>query len=522
MMAKKDESGAKFRLHTKGASEIILELCNRMAMPDGSIAELTPEKKKELEGIIDKLAESGKRTLCLGYKDFDQDMGEVWDSEEETEKDLTLLCIVGIEDPLRDDVKDSVAKCQKSGIIVRMVTGDNPKTAKNIAQQCGIYQEGALVMEGPEFRKLSDEELDAILPKLRVLARSSPTDKHRLVSRLIENGEVVAVTGDGTNDAPALKKADVGLAMGKSGTQVAQEASDIIIMDDNFTSIVLAVKWGRSIYENIRKFLQFQLTVNVVALVLTIIASFSTFAKPSDEDFQNLELPLTAVQLLWVNLIMDTFAALALATEPPVEELLDRKPYGRKDSLITLRMWFHIIGQAVFQLAVLLVLYYAGPYLFYEAWGTPVGEFERLQTNTAVFNAFVFCQIFNEINCRKIQPNQWNILQGIHRSWLFIFIFCITAVFQAIIVELIWLDRAFGWGDNPIFSRFVQTVGLTWWQWLITVAIGFLSVPYSQILRAITRIIPEEIDLSCLKFEEEESDSDDEPNAIEVYNEERN
>lgn len=196
-----------------------------------------------------------------------------------------------------------------------MVTGDNIKTAKRIAQDCGILTPTGLAMEGPEFDALSDEEMDKILPRLQVLARSAPEHKLKLVKRLMHNGEVVSVTGDGTNDAPALKAADVGLSMGISGTEVAKEASKIVIMDDNFNSIKQAVLWGRCVYDNIRKFLQFQLTVNVVALVVAFIGALTGRGTP-----------LKAVQLLWVNLIMDTMAALALGTEKPTPSLLFRKP----------------------------------------------------------------------------------------------------------------------------------------------------------------------------------------------------
>lgn len=208
---------------------------------------------------------------------------------------------------------------------MRMLTGDNILTAKSISKQCGILDaDDQIAIEGPEFRKYSDEKIDEIIPRLRVIARSSPEDKLRLVKRLRELGEVVAVTGDGTNDSPSLKEADVGFAMGIMGTEVAKEASDIILLDDNFNSIVKAILWGRNVFDSIKKFVQFQLTVNLVAVIISFIGAVTGG-----------ESPLKAVQLLWVNLIMDTLAALALATEAPTPELLDRPPHGRKASLIT-------------------------------------------------------------------------------------------------------------------------------------------------------------------------------------------
>ncbi|KAK5241819.1 plasma membrane calcium, partial [Cryomyces antarcticus] len=232
-------------------------------------------------------------------------------------KDMTFLGVVGIHDPLREGVKEAVLACQKAGVFVRMVTGDNIQTAKAIAEECGIYTEGGVAMEGPEFRKLKRKEMDQIIPKLQVLARSSPDDKRILVKRLKELGETVAVTGDGTNDAPALKMADVGFSMGIAGTEVAKEASAIILMDDNFSSIVKALMWGRAVNDAVKKFLQFQLTVNITAVTLAFVSAVAS----SDETSV-----LTAVQLLWVNLIMDTLAALALATDPPTLSILDRKP----------------------------------------------------------------------------------------------------------------------------------------------------------------------------------------------------
>jgi len=230
-------------------------------------------------------------------------------------------------------VPDAIKQCKKAGIVVRMVTGDNINTARSIAYKCGILDDedcvNNLVIEGREFNNrirddngnIKQELIDQIWPKLRVLARSSPTDKHTLVkgiidSKLTESREVVAVTGDGTNDGPALKIADVGFAMGIAGTDVAREASDIILTDDNFTSIVKAVIWGRNVYDSISKFLTFQLTVNVVAVMVSCIGAITSG-----------ESPFSAIQLLWVNLIMDTFAALALATELPTEALLDRKVF---------------------------------------------------------------------------------------------------------------------------------------------------------------------------------------------------
>lgn len=388
-----------YRVHVKGASEIILNLCSfvlslDMQQDDEPVAtaDLTSEDRVRIEQTIQNYAKRSLRTIGIAYRDFEEwppkgASGVSEDSNDDQvpyedlvhDKSLTFIGVVGIEDPLREGVPEAVQACQRAGVFVRMVTGDNLVTAKSIAKQCGIYTPGGVVMEGPAFRKLTLAEMDAILPRLQVLARSSPEDKRILVSRLRELGDIVAVTGDGTNDGPALKMADVGFSMGIAGTEVAKEASSIILMDDNFSSIVKAIMWGRCVNDAVKKFLQFQLTVNITAVMLTFISAVASSDQKS---------VLTAVQLLWVNLIMDTFAALALATDPPTLELLARNPEPRNAPLITFRMWKMIIGQAIFQVVVTLVLLYSSV-LNYPS--------DSVVLQTVVFNTFVFCQIFNEI-----------------------------------------------------------------------------------------------------------------------------
>jgi calcium-translocating P-type ATPase len=387
-------------IHVKGASELLVEASSRINI-NGTVSTFTKEIKTEILQRVSQIASKGIRTLCYSYQNLGKDLKIHQDS------DLIFLCLLGIEDPLRIEVPESVRKCKQAGIKVRMVTGDNVLTAQKISEECGIYDgipELYKVMEGPDFREIAQSNpslLPTVVRKLQVLARSSPEDKLTLVNALQAIGEIVAVTGDGTNDAPAMKNAAVGLAMG-SGTQVAKEASDIIIQDDNFATILTACKWGRGIYENIRKFLQFQLTVNVVALSLVLITSIGSVIqnKPSSN-----ELPLTAIQLLWVNLIMNSFAALGLSTEKPSRNLLDRPPFKASDSIITPYMMAAIITQSTMQLAILIPLYYFGETIglakpFYFADNL---VFTASQTNkTMVFNTFVFLQLFNQINARKI------------------------------------------------------------------------------------------------------------------------
>eukprot|EP00753_Platysulcus_tardus_P006997 PLAT14760.1.p2 GENE.PLAT14760.1~~PLAT14760.1.p2 ORF type:complete len:1060 (-),score=639.07 PLAT14760.1:215-3394(-) len=502
----------RLRLYVKGASEIVLGLCQQQTLADGSEAELTEEDAEGMNGFILEMADNALRTIGIAHRDFPADWlpadGPPADAPEE---ELVLDAIVGIIDPLRGDVKEAVKTCVGAGITVRMVTGDNLHTACAIARDCGILTEGGVSLEGPEFRRMTPAELDAVLPKLQVLARSSPEDKHTLVTRLngkglpqnreqweaehpdlswdtdrdttlpgyleewsavYSEGQVVGVTGDGTNDAPALRIADVGLAMGKSGTEVAKDASDIVILDDKFSSIVKAVLWGRAVYDNIRKFLQFQLTVNVVALALTFIAAVASF-----------DPPLNAVMMLWVNLIMDTMGALALATEKPTMALLDRRPYKRSTSLISMPMWRNIMVQSLFQLILQLVLLWAGAGLFgVNEGGTclqtgPPDEdgrelcIKRDHSHfTIMFNTFVFCQLFNEFNARGIRDEK-NPFAGLFGNVIFMGVIVVTVVLQLLLVT-------FG-GD------FVQTVPLTFVQWLATIALGAISIPVGLLMRYI-------------------------------------
>jgi Ca2+ transporting ATPase len=364
-----------------------LEHCDRY-MKDGVEVKLTEEKKKELlKVVIPGFASKCYRTILVAhcsYNDSDWSQKKVnsnnFESEGDRESVENSLCVVGIfglMDPLRPGIREAVLQCQKSGINVRMVTGDNIDTAIAISKEAGIISadvdgtKGYTCMNGKEFREAigglsskivdgkeidcvaNQEIFDKITAELRVLARSSPEDKYLLVTGLKEQQKVVAVTGDGTNDAPALAKADVGFAMGISGTDVAKNACDIVLTDDNFCSVLTAVKYGRNVYDNVRKFLQFQLTVNVVALFI-VFAGSVIFADP----------PLTSVQMLWVNLIMDTFAALALATEPPNNELLNRQPQGKNESIVSRTMWRNIIGQSIYQIAWLMVILFAGKDIF--------------------------------------------------------------------------------------------------------------------------------------------------------------
>ncbi|XP_074024455.1 plasma membrane calcium-transporting ATPase 1 isoform X7 [Numenius arquata] len=470
-------SDGSFRIFSKGASEIVLKKCFKILSANGEPKVFRPRDRDDIvKTVIEPMASEGLRTICLAFRDFPAGEPEPeWDNENDIVTGLTCIAVVGIEDPVRPEVPDAIKKCQRAGITVRMVTGDNINTARAIALKCGILNPGEdfLCLEGKDFNRrirnekgeIEQERIDKIWPKLRVLARSSPTDKHTLVKGIIdstvfEQRQVVAVTGDGTNDGPALKKADVGFAMGIAGTDVAKEASDIILTDDNFTSIVKAVMWGRNVYDSISKFLQFQLTVNVVA----VIVAFTGACITQDS-------PLKAVQMLWVNLIMDTLASLALATEPPTESLLLRKPYGRNKPLISRTMMKNILGHAFYQLVVVFTLLFAGEKIFdIDSGRNAPLHAPPSEHYTIVFNTFVMMQLFNEINARKIHGER-NVFEGIFNNAIFCSIVLGTFVVQIIIVQF---------GGKP-FSCSELSIE----QWLWSIFLGMGTLLWGQLISTI-------------------------------------
>lgn len=503
----------RYRVFIKGAAEIVFSRCQYRRNEDDEVEVITKDLKKDINDEIKSLASGALRAISLAHKDFvkctswppedlrDEDdssiaseeklFGEVFhpgkggsndDRLDDEEKGFILDGIVGIQDPLREGVKYSVEQCQRAGVTVKMVTGDNIITAKAIAENCHILSEEAArdldsAMEGPQFRKLSKKERMRIAPKLRVLARSSPEDKRLLVKSLKELSEVVAATGDGTNDAPALKLADVGFSMGISGTEVAREASDIILMTDDFSAIVNAIKWGRCVSVSIKKFIQFQLTVNVTAVILTFVSSVSSMEEKS---------VLTAVQLLWVNLIMDTLAALALATDKPDPMIMDRTPLGRSAPLISVSTWKMILIQSALQLTVTFFLTFNGHVFFFPGNDSLSGH-EQQQVNACIFNTFVWLQFFTLLVSRKLDEadgiKSWrerltktnlDFLQDLFRNGYFIAIMVLIGGCQILIMF-------FG---GAAFSIAHQTPAM----WTTAIVLGSLSIPVGILVR----IIPDE------------------------------
>lgn len=453
----------------KGAPERILLRCSKI-LNDGTVQPLTPEVRAKLENLVAEASSRGLRILAFGEGTLPED-GSLNDVslgnlvEDEPYKEFTLTGILGIADPLRPEVPDAVAHCQKAGIVVKMVTGDALPTARAIAHDAGIYSGSTseLIMTSEEFNAIPDEELPEKAKALRVLARSTPSDKLRLVKALHEDGEVVAMTGDGTNDAPALKFADVGLAMGKTGTEVAKEASDIVLMSDDFTNIVTGVRWGRTLYQNIQRFLQFQLSVNAAALLCAVIGPCV-----------GVPLPLTVTQLLWINIIMDTFAAIAYSTQPPRANVLDQPPIKRHANIITPEMLLNIGIVSVYQTSVLFASLFGGWFVTKEVNGT--FEVQSLESLTIFFTTLVMFQFWHKFNCRSLSGHESAFCDILKCRGFLAIVFLITLT-QIVLVQI------------PAVGVFFRTVPLTFMQWFEITALTSTVLVVGWIARKLSVLI---------------------------------
>lgn len=423
------------RVFIKGSPEKIISMC--LFEDDTRVAHIYKE--------MEKLQKEAKRILAFCHKDVDDYLNC------EMESGMIFDGFVAIADPVRADAFDAVQKCAESGINIKMLTGDNIVTARAIGQELGILEEDSIVIEAAEIEKLSDHELSGIIDRIRIIARSMPGTKMRIVNLLKSRGNVVAVTGDGINDAPALKNADVGIAMGKTGTEVSKEASDIILLDDSFSTIVKAIEWGKGIYENFQRFIQFQLTVNLVA-VLTVILC----------EILGREVPFTTIQLLWVNLIMDGPPALSLGLEAVRKNIMKDKPIERDAPILTSNMFFNIGTNGVFIVIMMMALIVGNP--------LNVPPQEQL---CVVFVVFVLFQLFNAFNARVLTGE--SIFKNILNNRIMLLMILATFIIQILITQFggyvfrtvaldvdVWIKMLLYSCSVVVFSEGVKLIRRAW------------------------------------------------------------
>lgn len=423
--------------YSKGNPEKVLDYCI-----------MEEDVRARIEAKMTAFQENACRVIAFAHKSLG-DAAQCPRERQELEKEMIFDGFVAITDPLRAEVSEAVERCRCAGIDLKILTGDNLITASAIAEELHLLDEAHIAIEARQLEELSDQEFSAILPKVRVIARSTPLIKMRVVKTLKAMSHVVAVTGDGINDAPAIKHADVGVAMGISGTEVSKEASDIVLLDDSFATIVKAVQWGRGIYENFQRFIQFQLTVNVASVVTVIACLLSGFAAP-----------FTALQLLWINIIMDGPPALTLGLEPIRGDLMDRQPISRNDAIISRPMLSRIFFNALY-ISLLFMLQRMVNFL---------GGAEE-QLPTVLFTLFVVCQLFNSFNSREL--TDVSIFCNLRNNQLMLFVVCCTFVLQIVITQ---------WG-----GAFFRTVPLPFILWVKIIVTAASVILVSELIKLIKR-----------------------------------
>ncbi|ELR97109.1 calcium-translocating P-type ATPase, PMCA-type [Gloeocapsa sp. PCC 73106] len=451
-MATLGTAGGKRVIHVKGAPDVLLSRCTKIRTESG-VESITEEIKANLTENLQKYEARGKRTLAFAYVSEPENYQDGLDLEKHADS-LIWLGFVAISDPIRPEVPQAIDICHKAGIDVKMITGDSYLTAIEIAHETGILapdDDHSYIM-GSDLRAMDDPTALLALKQAKVIARARPQDKQRIVKLLQSDGEVVAVTGDGTNDAPALKQAQVGLAMGKIGTSVAKEASDIIILDDSFGSIELGVMWGRSLYQNIQKFILFQLTINVAACGIALLGPFI-----------GIDLPFTVTQLLWINLIMDTFAALALATEPPSEKVMEIPPRNPEEFIISKPMALNIFTVA----PIFLIIFVS--FLIYIQRDQIVDTYEL----SLFFSTFVMLQFWNLFNAKTFGLKE-SAFANISESKAFLAIALIIFVGQILMVQY----------GGSVF----RTVPLSWRDWFAIVGSTSLILWIGEARRLFARL----------------------------------
>ncbi|KAM6545490.1 hypothetical protein CsatB_026226 [Cannabis sativa] len=435
------------QVHLKGAAQLILEVCSRYYDAFGIVKGLDHDQKKELDQIIQEMATRKLRCIALAHKVETKEVQDDDNKEKLLEDNMILLGIVGIEDPCRPKMKEVVKDLHNAGVKLKMITGDNIFIAKAIAEECGILeQHGGEIVEAAKFRRCNAKQRRKMANEICVMANSSPEDKRLIVECLRDDGNVVGVVVHGTSNSSAMKEAIVGIYMGKEGTEIIEEHSDIVISEGNFCSITKIFKWGRCVYSNTQKFIQFQLTASSVPLLSNIAGVFVA------ESF-----PLSTIQLLWVSLITDTLACLAFANERPTKELMKKPPVRNTDPLITNIMFRNVLPQALFETALILLI--TNEFIY------PI-DVDKVR-DTFVFNAYVFCQVFNQINSRKLDTK--NVFEKIHANKLFWVTAGFIILLQTLLVEILKL--------------IADTVKLTWLHWGLCIGISSLTLPIGFIMR---------------------------------------
>ena len=461
-MATVIEEGDLDILLVKGAPEIILDKCVN-EISNGKVIKITEARKKEILSEIQKLQAKSMRILGFGFRAISQAEVEAAATSEgniltgSQEEGLIFNGFVAIKDPLRPDVFKAIETARNAGVETKMLTGDNINTARAIGEELGMLKEGMRAVEATYIDTLSDEELRKEIKTIAIVARSKPETKMRIVNALQTNGEVVGVTGDGINDAPALTKADVGIAMGITGSEVSKNAADIILTDDNFATIINGIKWGRGVYENFQRFIQFQLTVNVIAFLVAIVSQILDFP-----------MPFTTIQLLWVNIIMDGPPALALGLEPIRDAVFDRKPVDRKASIITKKMITSIVLNALYVTAILLIQ------MKFNILGasTVVQADGASEMETVLFALFAFSALFNAFNCREFGTD--SIFKNFTKNKTALLIISVTAIAQFIFTEL--------------FSGFFNAVSLSLVMWGKVILLAFMIIVVNEVVKFVLRL----------------------------------
>lgn len=426
--------------YVKGSPECLLPMCD-----------LSDDRLSQINTAIVAAEQKAMRVIAFAHKELD---GLADYSEEAQHKQMESGMVfdgfVAISDPLRAEVTDAVKSCQSAGVGVKILTGDNIITAVAIAEELGLMTAGKIALEAKDIEEMTDAQLSEKLPDICVIARSTPTVKMRVVKLLKESGNVVAVTGDGINDAPALKNADVGIAMGISGTEVSKEASDIVLLDDSFATIVKAVEWGRNIYENFKRFISFQLTVNIASVICVFVSVL-----------MGLKAPFTALQLLWINIIMDGPPALTLGLEPNYSDLMSRKPTDRAENIISKNMFIRIFTTGIYVSIVFLCQYH---FNFLGAAPDEMG--------TVLFTLFVLFQLFNAFNCRELHTE--SIFKHLFKNKLMLGVVGLTFVLQIVIIQFA--------------GAFFGTVPLGLNMWLKLFALSFSAIVLSELVKLIVRL----------------------------------